>query len=228
MYVIVPLAGPDFLRADGSIKALESLQGQPLLKYALDSRPWSLKVKKYIFVLHDCLKSRQFSEKYLRYWYSNSSFVYLSSFSRGAAMSSLAALSSLNNYFEPLIIDLADILYESNINVKHVLDGNPELAAIALSFKSENPQYSYLISDENNQVIQSAEKRVISDNASAGTYIFRDCGILLKAFAHAVSNESTQTFNDLFYVCPLFNGVIANKGNVLLERVSNVVDIKLA
>ena len=32
--------------------------------------------------------------------------------------------------------------------------------------------------------------------------------------------------NDLFYVCPLFNGVVAQQKQVYLEFVSDVVDIK--
>lgn len=228
MHVIVPLAGPDFVRADGSIKALEPFQGKPLLRYALNSRPWSCKVKHYSFVLYDSEETREFANNYLRHWHKGCSIVYLSAFSQGAAMSALAGVSALNEFYQPLIIDLADIIYKSNVSIEQVLQASPDIGGIALAFKSRNPQYSYLASDKNGQVVAAAEKKVISDQASAGTYIFRDCAIVLRAIAHAIENESSQTYNDLFYVCPLFNGVLAQGKKVSLVPVSDVTDVKLS
>ena len=40
MKVIVPLAGPDFVKPDGSVKAEISVEGLPLLRRALESRSW--------------------------------------------------------------------------------------------------------------------------------------------------------------------------------------------
>jgi NDP-sugar pyrophosphorylase family protein len=227
MHVIVPLAGPDFVRADGSIKALEPFQGQPLLKYALDSRPWASKAKQYSFVLYDCQEARRFAHDYLSHWYKGCSVVYLSAFTRGAAISALSGLSVLDEFCQPLIIDLADIIYNSNINIEQVLEADQSIGGIALVFESNNPQYSYLASDSNGQVVEAAEKRVISDQASAGTYIFRNCATALKAVAHAIENESSQTHNNLFYVCPLFNGVLAQGKQVALARVFDIMDMKI-
>jgi hypothetical protein len=227
MHVIVPLAGPDFVRADGSIKALELFQGQPLLKYALDSRPWASKAKSYSFVLYDCDETRRFAHVHLSQWYRGCSIVYLSAFTRGAAISALAGLSVLHEFRQPLIIDLADIIYNSNINIGQVLEAEQSIGGIALVFESHNPQYSYLACDSNGQVVEAAEKKVISDQASAGTYIFRNCATALKAVAHAIENESSQTHNDLFYVCPLFNGILAQGKQVALARVFDIMDLKI-
>ncbi|QNI71223.1 hypothetical protein [Cyanobium sp. NS01] len=226
MHVIVPLAGPDFVRADGSIKALDSFQGQPLLRYALDSRPWASKAISHSFVLYDCEETRRFAHDCLKQWYEGCSIVYLDSFSRGAAISTLAGLSTLNEFCHPLIIDLADIIYKSNASIEQVLQAGPDIGGIALVFQSQNPQYSYLASDANGRVVGAAEKKVISDQASAGTYIFRDCSTVLKALAHAIDNEPSHTHNDLFYVCPLFNGVIAQGKQVTLERAYDIIDCK--
>ena len=228
MHVIVPLAGPDFVQADGSIKALEPFQGQPLLKTALDSRPWASQVKRYSFVLHDCEVSRQFARDYLSHWYESCSIVYLSAFSRGAAMSALAGLSVFDEFCKPLIVDLADIIYKSNVNIKQALQTDPSIGGIALVFESDNPQYSYLASDVSGRVVGAVEKKVISSQASAGTYIFRDCSIFLRAIAHAFEDEPSQTHNNLFYVCPLFNGVLAQGKQVTLEHAYDILDIKLA
>lgn len=226
MHVIIPLAGPDFVRPDGSIKALTPFRGEPLLRHVINSRPWASQVASYSFILYDCRETRQFASSCLSEWYENSSVAYISEFSRGAALSILPGMSTLKEFCHPLVVDLADIIYESNINIHQTLGSDSAIGGIALTFYSQNPQYSYLEADENGLVIRSAEKKVISDEASVGTYIFRDCATVLNAVAHAINNETSQTHNSLFYVCPLFNGVLAQKQKVLLERVSGVVDIK--
>jgi hypothetical protein len=226
MQVIVPLAGPDFVRPDGSIKALTQFEGESLLQYALNSRPWASEVNSYSFILYDCLETRNFARNYLSRWYEKCSIVYLSTFTRGAAITALAGLSVLDEVDKPLIIDLADIFYQSNININKIFCGNPRVGGIALSFKSQNPHYSFLRCDESKTVVEAVEKKVISDHASAGTYIFRDCTIYLKAVAHAIENETSQTHNGLFYVCPLFNGVLAQGKEVTLEPVYCIHDIK--
>lgn len=226
MHVITPLAGPDFVDPDGSIKALKPFQGQPLLKFALSTRPWASKVKHYSFVLYDCDESRRFANEYLIHWFEGCSIVYLSKFSRGAAMSCLAGLSVLDDFSYPLIIDLADIIYTSNVNIDEVLNVSPGIGAIAFVFDSDNPIYSYFACDHSGRVIEAAEKRVISHHASSGTYVFCDCPTFLQALTHAFQNESSQTFNDLFYVCPLFNGVIALGKQIILQDVYDIIDIK--
>ena len=68
---------------------------------------------------------------------------------------------------------------------------------------------------------------MISENASAGTYIFRNFSILAQSIGLAVDDEKNQTFNDLFYVCPLFNKVKELGYKVISHQVDNVKDIKI-
>ncbi|MEB3168804.1 MAG: hypothetical protein VKK97_08740 [Synechococcaceae cyanobacterium] len=227
MHIVVPLAGPDFIRADGSLKALLPFHGKPLLQYALESRPWHHLANSISFVLHDRSETRALVSEHLSSWYPDASFSYLSTFTRGAACSALAGAASQAEFHQPLIIDLADIIYTSTCDVPACLDAAPDCGGIALTFTSENPHYSYLRCDDEGRAIEAAEKRVISNNASAGTYIFRDCATYLRALAHALDNEASQVYKNLFYVCPLFNGVLAQGKQVMLEPVHDIVDVKV-
>lgn len=227
MRVIVPLAGPDFIRADGSLKALHPLNGQPLLRHVLGSRVWAGDVTSYSFVLLDRPETRAFAAGPLADWFPGASVTFISVYTRGAALSALAALPLGTDFAEPLIVDLADILYDSTLEPAAMLAGDPGLGGIALTFPSDNPAYSYLATDDQGRFTQAAEKRVISANASAGTYIFRDAPTYLRALAHGLENEGTQTFRDLFFVCPLFNGVRDQGKSVALAPVTGVQDIKM-
>ena len=226
MNAIIPLAGPDFLRPDGQLKALTPFAGQPLLRQVLDSRPWAQYVSNYTFVLHDSPQTRAFVDNHISQWYPASVVIFISNYTRGAACSALAGVACQENPSIPLVVDLADILYKSNLDVSEKLNQSPLIGGIALTFKSFSPQYSYLRCDEAGKLLEAREKQVISLNASAGTYIFRSSALYLGAVAHAFVNESSQSHNGLFYVCPLFNGLLASGVDVDLEPVWDVTDIK--
>jgi len=226
MHVIIPLAGPDFTCSDGTIKPLILFKGQPLLKYILHSRPWSLSVKHYSFVLRDCEDSRRFARNYLCKWFDACSIIYLSDFTRGAAISSLAGVSMLHDFSQPLIVDLADIAYNLTFDINQAFASSLSLGVIAPAFYSNNPQYSYLSTDHNGFIVKATEKIVISDQASVGTYAFRNASIFLRSLAFSIENESEQTHNNLFYVCPLVNGVIAQGKQGVLASAFDVTDLK--
>lgn len=226
MQVVVPLAGPDLVDCNGDIKPLKLFSGQPFLKRVLDSRPWSALVTNYLFVLINDFSSRQIVQ-HIEAWYPDAGFVFLSTHTRGAACSVLAAIALQANVNEPIIVDLADISYTSDINIVECLTRTPLCGALALTFKSNKPIYSYLATDSAGIFVEAAEKKVISSNASVGTYIFRSSIVYLRALAHSFENELNQTFNGSFYVCPLMNGVLSQGLTVQLRPVSNIYDPKI-
>lgn len=229
MRIVVPLAGPDFVRRDGGVKALSLLDGEPLLRKVLTSRSWAPQATNsdYAFVLLDSHKTRAFADTVLAEWYPDATVVFLSSLTRGAALSALAALAAHRNSQDRLIVDLADILYTNEVDPLAAFDTAPKLGAIALTFKSDEPIYSYLMTDDMGRFVRAAEKSVISETASAGTYFFASSSVYLRALAYALENEAEQTHRGLFYVCPLMNGVRDQGLNVALSPVQSVRDIKV-
>ena len=227
MRVVVPLAGTDFIRDDGSLKAEINLNGEPLLRRVLNSRPWASAVLDYSFVMIDAPETRSFANVALAEWYPGSSVTFISEYTRGAAVSALAGLATSQHVDEAIIIDLADISYASTLDPSSVFNKHPSCGAIALTFTANNPAYSYLSVDATGVFEKAVEKQVISGHASAGTYVFRDIATYLRALAHGLENEESQAFDGLFYVCPLFNGVKDQDKTVFLEGVTGVIDIKL-
>lgn len=228
MKIIVPLAGPDFIRADGSLKATSEFNGEPLLRHILRGRAWAgmAAPTDYCFVLRDDLASRDFAAANLNEWYPGSRQVFLSNYTNGAALSAAIGVALVaDGDAEPLIIDLADIVYRCESNPVLRLASDRAAGAIGLVFQANDPIYSYLRT-ENGRFTEAAEKSVISSNASAGTYIFANASIYMRSIAHALENADSQTFNGRFFVCPLFNGVRSQGLEVALHDVIDVVDIK--
>lgn len=227
MNIIVPLAGPDFVLPNGSVKPLTPIKDSALLRHTLDTRPWASESPNYTFIFHKSTKSDAFIERHLRSWYPDAKTISISNYTRGAAFSALIGLSAQVDFSKPIIVDLADIIYKTiKPDICEIFETDKNCGAVALVFESSETKYSYLRLNDEGSVIEAAEKRVISSTASAGTYIFRDTATYLRAVAHAIDNENTQTFKGLFYVCPLFNGVLAQCLNVKLLSVTDVIDIK--
>ena len=231
MRIIVPLAGPDFERADGGVKATLEIEGRPLLRRALEQRPWwtagQAGSADMVFVLRDTPASQAFAQGSLRDWYPGAGIVSISRYTRGAALSALAGIALMERTDEPICVDLADIEYVSTLNPLARF-AETQAGGIVLTFPSDNPAYSYLATDAEGRVTEAAEKRVISDTASAGTYRFRDTACYLSAVAHSLTHADAVMHRDLFFVCPLVNGLVAQGLDVLLEPVTDVADIKTA
>lgn len=229
MEVVVPLAGGDFERPDGTTKAEMLVDGQPLLLRALWSRSWwrrgDVTAADFRFILRDTPTSRRFAAGPLAQWFPDARHVFLSHMTAGAAFS-VAAGVALCDPVRPLCIDLADILYDETLDAAAAFAADPKLGGIALTFPSDLPVYSYLRLGADGRVVEAAEKRVISEHASAGTYFFRDAGAYNRALSHAVVERASQTYRDIFFVCPLFNGVIDAGLDVSAVPVTNVHDIK--
>lgn len=229
MQIIVPLAGPDFEQPDGSLKPLMEFNGEPLLLRALTSRIWARHAlpSDYTFVLRDTEASRGFLRDYLQSWYPGSRHVFVSDYTRGAALSAGAGVVAQGGPTRgPVIVDLADILYSCGSDPSTAFKKNTRCGGVGLVFDSDSPFYSYLRTDATGAFVEAAEKRVISSNASAGTYMFSDTACYLRALAHAIENAETQTHRNLFFICPLFNGVRAQERAVMLHSVTDVFDIK--
>ncbi len=231
MKIVVPLAGPDFELKDGSTKAELVIEGHPLLRRSLDNRPWAVQQEvissDYIFVLKDAAISRRFAFGALRSWYPACKTVFVSDYTQGAALSAAVGASLTSGKDEALIVDLADIEFKAALDIEVQFSGHAELGGIALTFKSDNPGYSYLLEDADGIFLRAAEKRVISTNASAGVYIFRNPAVFFAALAHALAHPESHVFNDLFYVCPLLNGVSAGGWVISRHEVSDIRDIKI-
>jgi hypothetical protein len=71
-------------------------------------------------------------------------------------------------------------------------------------------------------VVEAAEKRVISDRASAGAYIFRNTQVFWRAAAHSISHADSLTHRGNFFICPMVNGVLRDGLEVLAPEAERV------
>lgn len=213
MYCIIPLAGPDCYSKKFGIRALFPIDGIPLVKKTLLSRQWfingDLKPEKIIFVLKD-FPQLNILKSFLASEFPNSQNITLSSCSKGALLSAVSGTSLISNFNEPLIIDLVDLIYYSDFSPVQLFNSKLSPSGIIPYFQSQNPKYSYL-KLENDVLIQANEKKVISTNASAGTYFFKNTPIFIDVVRRSIENPILSTYKNSYYLCPSYNTLIPEK-----------------
>jgi RpiB/LacA/LacB family sugar-phosphate isomerase len=132
---------------------------------------------------------------------------------RGSVDSCLLAKDLINNEI-PLVVYNPDIYFEPKFRPT---DETFASDGLVLTFKANSPNYSYVQSDANANVTRTAEKIVISKDAAVGVYCFKS-GKLFVEVAEEAKTKNQQTKNE-FYVCPLYNNLIARNMSVKMKQV---------
>ena len=222
MNCIVPLAGPDFFNPKYGIKPLIPYKGKKLLEYLLTARPWYKDIKEFIFVLQDTPFSQEFIQQI---GISNARFVKITNTTKGALLTSVAAISIIHRFFEPLVLDLADIEYDGIDFDPKELFAQTMMSGIIPYFNSNDPAYSYVVADDNDMLLNCAEKKVISNNASAGTYFFKDTATFLQAVNGVLINANDYFVNNNLYICPAYNELVKLKKSILTAKVNLIESV---
>lgn len=224
MKCIIPLAGPDIHTEQFGLKPSFKINGVPLLVKAIQSRYWygkSLFEEDLIFIIRD-FEFIDDLQQLINDNFPKGKQVVIPELTCGALMSALAGVSLIHDFSEPMVIDLVDILFDSDLDPTKIFKEKANAAGIIPYFNSDNPKYSYLVLDGYSNVLKAKEKEVISNNASAGVYFFRNINSFLDATIFSINNFEEIVYNDLLFLCPAFNGIIKNGYIAIAIKVKNV------
>ena len=130
---------------------------------------------------------------------------------KGAVCSALFAIDEINNDEELLLINGSQLI-KTDINPaiqdfrKRNLDGG------IVTINAVHPKYSSVLLDENNFVIQTSEKRPISNMASTGCCYFKKGSDFVGA-AFSVIEKDVNTQGQ-YYISATFNEMILNNRKI--------------
>ena len=202
-------AGSRFEKAGYTFpKPLIDVRGKPMIQWVVDT----LNIEaKYIFIVQ-----RSHFEKYnlkdtLSNFCPNNEIVQIDGITEGAACTTLLAKQYVDNN-EPLIIANSDQFLEWNSDVYMYNCSAGDIDANILTFKATHPKWSFVKLDEMGYVTEVAEKRPISDVATAGIYYWRR-GCDYVKYAEQMIKKNIRVNNE-FYVCPVFNEAIQDNKKV--------------
>jgi hypothetical protein len=226
MQCVVPLAGPQLTHPEHGLIIKYPVDGVPLLKRTLETRPWwiagRLRARDLVFVLREGNELPEIRDA-VTDWFPNCRIVTLAHLTKGALLSVLAGAAAITALDEPLIVDLADILYDADIDIEELFAADASTGAIATHFDADDACYSYFTFATDGSIAFAAEKKVISRHASAGTYIFRTPGHFIAAAGRSlVESRDELTVGRSVFVCPALNSVVRQGLRVLPVCARNV------
>lgn len=131
---------------------------------------------------------------------------------KGAAHAVLLALEG-QDLSQPLLIANCDQYLQWDAERFYSVAFQPEVDGLIPVFSSTHPKWSY-VKLEGQRVVQVAEKRVISKWATAGVYYWKSAQRFLDC-AKAMMEDTSKQVNGEWYVCPVFNELVAQGGNVV-------------
>ena len=134
----------------------------------------------------------------------------------GTVASCLLAKDLINNK-QQLVIYTLDVHFQNKFSIEDV---DTDSDGFILTFKANNPAYSYAELDSSGLVIRTAEKEVISENAATGIYYFKEGSAFVK-YAEEMVDKNLRTNNE-FYVCPLYNLMIKDGLKVRTKQVEKM------
>lgn len=205
MNVLIPMAGAGsrFQRAGYTFpKPLIEVNGKPMIQLVVENLNIDAR---HIFVVQ-----KEHYEKYnlkhlLNLISPGCKIVQVNGVTEGAACTTLLAKEFIDND-EPLIFANSDQYLDWDSNEFMYSMEADEIDGGMLTFTATHPKWSFAKLNKEGLVQEVAEKKPISDIATAGIYYWKHGKDYVK-YAESMISKNIR-FNNEFYVCPVFNQAI--------------------
>jgi len=212
MNVLIPMAGAGSrFETTGYTfpKPLIEVNGKPMIQVVVENLNIDAK---HIFIVQ-----KEHYEKYnLRYLLNlitndNCDIIQVEGVTEGAACTTLLAKEFIDNG-DPLVIANSDqfVEWDSNEFMYSMIADN--IDGGILSFEATHPKWSFAKLNQEGFVEEVAEKKPISNIATAGIYYWNKGSDYVK-YAEQMIEKNIRTNNE-FYVCPVFNEAIGDNQRV--------------
>ncbi|KGQ33308.1 capsular biosynthesis protein [Gallibacterium genomosp. 2] len=211
---IIPLAGLSsrfFKEGYTKPKYQLDLKGETVFSWSVKSFEKYFDTDKFVFIFRDFYDTKNFIEEEIKKLkITNYELICLLDETLGQADTVYQGLCKMNN-------DCDEEIYIFNIDSKIInfikpswtddCDGYLEV------FRGDGEHWSFAESQKNsNLVSRTAEKERISDLCSDGLYFFKNISLFKNLFLKA--RENNLVSNNEYYVAPLYNILIQEKGIV--------------
>ena len=220
MNIVILLAGPsdEFSESGHKYpKTLVEVRNRPIIEHVVDNiRPLFHENNKIIFVTRENDNTKFYLDNILQLLVPGSSVVPVYGNTSGAAISTLLSIEKIDNSKSLLIINGDQIIDENLLELVNRLKGSDGGTVV---FKSVHPRWSYVRCDEQGYVVEAAEKKPISNLATAGFYYYKRASDFIK-FAKQMIMKDAHIDNN-FYVCPVFNEMILAQKKITITEIDS-------
>lgn len=221
--ILIPMGGiSDFDSEEYRYpKPLIEIHGKPLIELVVSCLEQIKIEKRFIFIVNttDCQKYHL--DNVLRLITNDCGVVIqLEKETAGAACSALMAIDYINND-DALLISNGDHIFDYDLNLVVSEFESKEVDAGTVCFDSVHPKWSFVRLDNNNKIIETAEKRPLSRNAIAGLYYFKQGSDFVRAAKKTI--EKDASVNGRFYVAPTLNELVLEGKNLEIHSIPSAL-----
>lgn len=202
--LIMPMAGNGQRFFDAGYnrpKPLIDIKGKPMFKRVIDNL--GMDVDPVCIVRQDHVTDYEIDKRIIEHQ-PNAKIIITPGLTEGAACTVRLATSLFNS--EPMMVANCDqLMVWDDLGFNGLCASEKFKGGIIPTFipKHEEPIHSYVRVDENNEVIELAEKKLISNIATVGVYYFGSESEWCAAHAKQMDNDDRT--NGEFYLAPTYN-----------------------
>lgn len=205
--IVIPMAGRGSRFADAGYKdpkPLIPVHGKPMIQVVVENLTPQCE-HRFIFICQNQhIKDYGLTEK-LKSYAKNVEIIGIDGITEGQVCTVLKAKDLINND-EPLMTANSDQYIDFDINDYLDVMQQRNLDGLIMTMKADDPKWSYAKTDKNGLVTETAEKKVISTDATVGIFNFRRGKDLVRA-AEQMIKDNIRVNNE-FYTCPCYNYLI--------------------
>lgn len=218
--ILIPLAGSNQFFSENEYpypKPLIEINNKTMIEHVISNFDSIKKEKQFIFIVNsdDCKKYHLDNVLNLLTDH-RCKIIKIDNETKGAACSAMMAIEYINNDV-PLIIANADQLFDDKledlISDFYVYDGG------VISFDSIHPRWSYARLDDENHIVETAEKRPLSKHAIAGFFYFKEGKDFILSAMNMIKKDAN--LNGLYYISPTLNEMVLNNKKLIVKKIDN-------
>ena len=192
-------------------KPLISLQGMPFFFWAVQSVLKRIEVEDIIFVvLQEHVDNFDIDKKIWKF-YPNAYIQIIPQVLNGPVFTCCEGIKQVDDD-KPIVFNDCDHAFISS-KFEHFCKSGviKSVDGALLTFKSDNPAYSYVRFDVTGRVIGTIEKQVVSKEAICGAYYFRSKNVFVEAVANYLNNCTYKEF----FVSGVYNEMVKRNKNIV-------------
>lgn len=205
--IVLPMAGKGSRFADAGYtlpKPMIPIHGIPMIKVVVDNLTPKVE-HRFIFVAQQSHIDQYDLVPKLKSYAKNVEIIGINGITEGQVCTALVAKKFFNNS-EPLMNANSDQYIDFDINEYLEAMQSRNLDGMIMTMKSQDEKWSYAKTNENGLVTKTAEKEVISSDATVGIFNFRKGSDLVRSAEQMIA-ENIRVNNE-FYTCPAYNYLI--------------------
>lgn len=217
--VLIPMAGAGsrFAQAGYTFpKPLIQVKGKPMIQVVVENLNIDAN---YIYIVQKQHRIKYNLDTLLNLITPNCKVIQVDGLTQGAACTALLAKELINNT-NPLFLANSDQFVEwDSVEFMYKMQQSNCDGGI-VTFEAIHPKWSFVKTDEYGRVLEVAQKKPISNQATVGYYYWKHGSDFVK-YAQQMIKKNIRVNNE-FYICPVFNQAIQDNKVILTSKIQKM------